>query len=195
MLLLTVILCVCTAWASYPLVRNFSRSANGAGSQTWAITRDGMGRLFFGNNSGLLVFDSSNWQIYGVSNGSTVRSLLLDESRPGRTRMYIGASEELGYFETDSITGRLEYTGLTHRLPLSALPCREIWNILKTGDDILFQADHHLFRFDGKNFTVIPVRDRITAVTEIEGRVYVATSPGGIGILHDNAIVPAIWQQ
>ena len=190
LLLLTVILCVCTAWASYPLVRNFSRSANGAGSQTWAITRDGMGRLFFGNNSGLLVFDSSNWQIYGVSNGSTVRSLLLDESRPGRTRMYIGASEELGYFESDSITGRLEYTGLTHRLPLSALPCREIWNILKTGDDILFQADHHLFRFDGNNFTVIPVRDRITAVTEIEGRVYVATSPGGIGILHDNAIVP-----
>ncbi len=190
LLLLLASFSAATAGASYPLVRNYPRSAHGAGAQTWAIARDGLGRMYFGNNPGLLVYDSSEWRIYNVANGSTVRSILLDETPSGATRIYVGASEEIGYFEADSITGLLTYTELTKSLPLSALPCREVWNIHKIGDDIWFQADHHLFRYDGIAFSAIPVKDKITASAAIKGKLYVATAPGGVGILSGNTIIP-----
>lgn len=178
------------AGASYPLVRNYPRTAHGAGAQTWAVARDGLGRMYFGNNPGLLVFDSSEWKVYNVSNGSTVRSILLDEDESGHSRIYVGASEEIGYFEADSLTGLLSYTELTKSLPLSALPCREVWNIHRIGDYIWFQADHHLFRYDGVAFASIPVKEKITASANINGSLYVATAPGGVGMLLENTIVP-----
>lgn len=80
--------------ATYPLVRNFSRTQYSAGRQNWSVAQDKLGRMLFGNSDCLLVTDSRHWYQYFLSNYSTVRSLLLD----GTDGVYAGGSEELACF-------------------------------------------------------------------------------------------------
>ena len=191
-LLPLLLLSVCLqAGASFPLVKNFPRGQHSGGAQTWSVARDEYGCMYFGNNSGLLTFDSSSWNLYGVANGSTVRSVLVSYAG-GERRLYVGASEEIGYFYTDTLTGNTAYREISNLLPISALPFKEIWNIFATDKqgELWFQADYHLFRYENDMFSVIPVEQKITASAFIDGKIYVATSPGGVGVLRDKAVVP-----
>ena len=175
--------------ASYPLVRNYPQTMHQGGPQVWAITRDGLGRMLIGCRSGLMSFDGSDWDIIGVANSSTVRSILEVGTGPDR-RIYVGASEELGYFTSDSISGRSRYHSLTHLLPVSALPFNEIWNIFSDSEGhIWFQADFSIFHYDGEAMTVIPVEHKIVSSAKIGSEVYIATSPGGPAVIRGNSVM------
>ena len=103
-LMLCAAMCLClSADASYPIVRQFSRSLHKGGPQTWAIAEDSLGRLLFGNRDGLLIFDSETWDLRGVDYGSTVRSLLPSDSFG--PRLYAGAYDELGFFSHEGAGG------------------------------------------------------------------------------------------
>ena len=82
MLLAIFLAAVCSvaASASYPLVRNYTRSAYHGGTQNWDIKQDSYGRMLFANNSGMLIYDSKNWTLCPIGNYTSVRSLMVDES-------------------------------------------------------------------------------------------------------------------
>ena len=98
MLLAIFLAAVCSvaASASYPLVRNYTRSAYHGGTQNWDIKQDSYGRMLFANNSGMLIYDSKNWTLCPIGNYTSVRSLMVDEST---SRIYAGGSEEFGYYQ------------------------------------------------------------------------------------------------
>ena len=83
MLLAIFLAAVCSvaASASYPLVRNYTRSAYHGGTQNWDIKQDSYGRMLFANNSGMLIYDSKNWTLCPIGNYTSVRSLMVDEAR------------------------------------------------------------------------------------------------------------------
>lgn len=89
MLLAIFLAAVCSvaASASYPLVRNYTRSAYHGGTQNWDIKQDSYGRMLFANNSGMLIYDSKNWTLCPIGNYTSVRSLMVDEST---SRIYAG---------------------------------------------------------------------------------------------------------
>ena len=87
------LVCSVAASASYPLVRNYTRSAYQGGTQNWDIKQDSFGRMLFANNSGMLIYDSKNWTLCPIGNYTSVRSLMVDEST---SRIYAGGSEEFG---------------------------------------------------------------------------------------------------
>ena len=66
------------AHAQYPQVRNFSVTDYQAGTQNWSIIEGPNQRMFIGNNHGLLVFDSKDWELHYVNNYSVVRALFFD---------------------------------------------------------------------------------------------------------------------
>lgn len=176
LVLLTALAVAAGASASYPLVRNFTRLQYNGGSQNWSITQDRLGRMLFGNSDCLLLTDSRNWYRYYLSNYSTVRSLLLD----GDERLYAGGSEEFGYFRPDN-TGRMRYESLTPLLGDRRPPSiGEVWHIHKAGGDILFQGDHHIFRYNGSKIEMFDAPAKILISNVIEGNLYVAIENRGL---------------
>lgn len=164
------------AVASYPLVRNFQRLQYGAGSQNWSITQDQIGRMLFGNSDCVLLTDSRAWHKYYLSNYSTVRSLLFD----GAERLYAGGSEEFGVFESGK-PGDVSYRSL---IPLLGKKrpgaIGEIWHIHKAGGEILFQGDHHIFRYNGSHIEVFGAPAKISTSNVIKGNLYVAIENRGL---------------
>lgn len=164
--------------ATYPLVRNFSRTQYSAGRQNWSVAQDKLGRMLFGNSDCLLVTDSRHWYQYFLSNYSTVRSLLLD----GTDGVYAGGSEEFGVFRT-SPAGELQYHSLMGTMG-SRRPgaIGEIWHIHKAGSNILFQGDHHIFRYNGVDTEVFAAPAKIATSSVIKGNLYVAIE--GMGLFY-----------
>lgn len=191
LLLLTFGIIFCAeAYASYPLVRNFPKSLHTGGTQTWEISSDSLGRMYFGNNNGLLEFDGNRWSLYRLPNWSTVRSFLSDASPSGGRRIYAGGSEEFGWFDFDAEKGAPKYHSLAASVPKFIKNYKEIWKIHKIeGSDALwFQADNVIFRYNGKSITPIRVNERILTSAVAGRRIFLATSGGGLSELVDKRI-------
>ena len=103
------------AGASFAPVRNFPSESYRWGTQNWAVAQDSQGRMYFGNKNGLMVYDGTNWDRYVMTNRSTVRSILLEESTG---RIYVGGSDDFGYFSFDRGRNYPSY----HSLRLDATP-------------------------------------------------------------------------
>ena len=181
-LLLMAVLAALSCMGSYPIVRSFPKKSHEGGPQTWTVANDTLGRMFFGNKNGLLVYDSDVWQLQGIDYGSTVRALLYDSEK---SRLYAGGSEEFGYFSYESDSGNFSYKSLTALLPASVSSFKEIWNIftLQKNGNVWFQSDNYLFEYDGKSIKPFKTGERITASAALNGRIYVALAHGGIAEL------------
>lgn len=190
--LMTCVICPAVSHASFPMVRNFPTSIHPGGSQTWQIGCDTLGRMIFGNKNGLLEFDSNRWQITGLPHGSTVRSFLLDKGDDGSRRIYVGGSEEFGYYESDARTGARRYVSLTGLLPEGFPSYREVWKVhrMEGSRTVWFQADNEIFRYDGSKVTPIHVNSRITTSAVVGGHLFIAAQGEGVYELIDRRLQP-----
>ena len=163
--------------ASFPIVKNFSRHTYSGGSQNWAVSQDGSGAMLFGNNEGLLLFDSRSWQKANVLNKTAVRSVLADdESR----RIYVGASYDFGYFEPDSANNRPRYRSLVPALPENTPVFSDVWHIMKKDRDIWFQTDYMLICCRNGACRHIESQKKITASAIFGTDIYVGFQDGGL---------------
>ena len=87
--------------ASVPLYQpraiNYTVADYQAGNQNWAISQGPDGKIYVGNNKGLLVFDGTHFELIQLPNKRSVRSLYITPE----SRIYVGSFEEFGYFEKD----------------------------------------------------------------------------------------------
>jgi len=165
------------AHASFPIVKNFTRNAYAAGSQNWAVAQDRSGAMLFGNNEGLLMFDSRSWQKVNVTNNTAVRSILIDDERP---RIYVGASFDFGYFEPDSSNNRPRYHSLAQSLPKNSPGFSDVWNILKLGHEIWFHTDYMLICLTDDTCYYVESPKKITASAIFGSEIYVGFQDGGL---------------
>ena len=182
--LLLLISCMLTVWinarGAYPIVRNFNEKNVGGGTQTWDICQDSLGNMYFANKFGLIRFDSRNWTPYAIGNESEVRSLCYDSTRG---RIYAGGSDEFGYFVHDPSTHRQRYVSLSRHLSSGRRVFGEVWNIFNDRGNVWFQADHSLYRHDGRTLQVFRVQDKITASALIGENIYIGCANGRISML------------
>jgi ligand-binding sensor domain-containing protein/DNA-binding CsgD family transcriptional regulator len=124
-----------------PPVRNFNRATYKGGTQTWDITTDKQGRIFFANNEGLLEFDGAHWTRHPIANGTIVRSVYFD----GTDRYYVGGQGELGYFSPNE-RGALVFHELTQALEPKFRKFEDVWDIVAADDAaVWFRTDEYLF--------------------------------------------------
>jgi PAS domain S-box-containing protein len=114
-----------------PFVRHFKIADFGGSVQNWAIAQAPNGLMYFGNNEGLLEYDGRSWRIYSVPNHSAVRTIYIAPD----CRIYVGASDEFGYFERNNF-GRLIYTSLSHTL--QDVNIQTVWKIVPHEGAIYF---------------------------------------------------------
>ncbi|MBK7009614.1 MAG: hypothetical protein IPH36_13785 [Saprospiraceae bacterium] len=111
---------------------NFPKTEYQGATQSWDISEDERGYLYFANNDGLLEFDGQSWSVYKVANQTIVRSIAYQSGG----RIYAGAQNELGYFEPDA-SGCLKYQSLLAFLPKD-LPIEDVWDIVIQGKEVFF---------------------------------------------------------
>ena len=135
-----------------PLIINYSKTDFHGGAQTWDITQDENGIMYFANNEGLISFDGAYWKIYPLPNRTILRSMAI-----GSNKIYVGGQGEIGYFIPDA-KGFLHYESLIDLLPKSQNKFADIWNIKILGESVFFRATDRIFELRDHSIRIFYTR-------------------------------------
>ncbi len=126
-----------------PQITNYSVNQYKAGNQNWAICEGPDGKMYIGNNRGLLIFDGVHWDLVKLPNGLGVRAIYISKNN----RIYIGSFDEFGYFESNE-NNEMSYHSLSSEIA-SFLQNEEFWTINEFDGKIYFQSFRNYFIYDG----------------------------------------------
>ena len=135
-----------------PNIRNYTKTEYDSGTQNWDMDQDANGNMYFANNNGLLQFDGSSWYTYEIPNSRNIRSVKVDSTTG---RIYVGAYNEFGYFETNA-SGTLEYRSLMADINDDSLTTDFIWRIHLYGDQVIFQSFNAAYVLKNGKMTILP---------------------------------------
>ncbi len=149
-LLASAVITDCRAFSFQPLATYYSQHENYCATQTWSATQNSKGILYFGTSDGLLTFDGVRWNRYYIPGCPIIRSVVSIGER-----VYVGAYEEVGYFERDEC-GIEEYHSLCGLLDDGYdFKDDEFWAIVPVGKNVYFQSFRCILCYDGKTLTPI----------------------------------------
>lgn len=163
-----------TAGAQNPVLRNLSIDDYNAGTQNWSIDLTDDGRIMFGNNAGLMLFDGDRWSVFEMPNYTIVRSVFFDHDN---SLMFVGATDEFGYFRVDPNDFKVAYTSLADRLPAANRHFGELWRIMRVGSETAFQSKGYLFVMNAAgDITPFEFNDEINSISTVGNTLYVCCS-------------------
>lgn len=168
-----------------PYVRNFHTLDYKAGIQNLDIVQDKRGLIYVANNFGMLEYDGDHWQVYGVKNGTKVRSVAID----GRGRIYTGCQGDFGYFFPNA-AGQLVYTSLADSLQQPHKKIDETWSVYVDNDRVYFCTFSTIYIYDGRSFQMADGPNEINLCFLVNRKLYVTGSEKGIGVLNGSGIEP-----
>lgn len=158
-----------------PFIRNYERDEYEGGRQTWDVAQSAQNLIYFANNAGVLEFDGTHWNTYQVSNRSVVRSVELDEDG----RIYVGAYNEFGYFETQE-NGQKEYHSISAELPEDFKDFGDIWKIFITEDGIIFQSFTTVFFYNDGEVKILSDDRQFHFAFYINKELYISEARKGL---------------
>lgn len=118
--------------------------------QIFDIEKADNGAMFFANTSGVFVYDGVRTELIKLPKNSYVKTLKKDSTG----RIYIGAEDDFGYLEPDSLN-RPAFVSLYHLIPEKYSNFRNFWEILPTKYGVFFQTSQNTFIY--ANDTIMPV--------------------------------------
>jgi signal transduction histidine kinase/CheY-like chemotaxis protein len=158
-----------------PPLRNFSFRDMGSMGPAWSVTQDARGRILVGTN-GLNIYDGTRWEFEPLKRGDSVRAIRVD----GKGRIWIGAVNELGYFDKGS-DGHLVFHSLIDRLPAGTLPIGIVRKLELRGDDVLVSTDSDLLIWHDDRFTIISLPgSRRLNIFRSQDRYFIGHQPTGL---------------
>ncbi len=93
--------------AGLPYIQNYTPDDYNYHAENFNVVQDSLGILYFANADGVLMYDGVNWEIIELPGKNIVLSLAIDN----QNRIYVGASEEFGYIESDG-QGKMVYVSM-----------------------------------------------------------------------------------
>lgn len=156
-------------------VQNFPPYIYRGSVQNWAVTQDSAGIMYFANNSGIMIYDGSEWQIIKMDNDATVRMVNYGNDN----RVYVGAVSRLGFLYRDP-QNRIKYKALENLIPEEHREFLDVWDILFTDNEVVFRTDKYLYIWDGKKFSVLTAGKYFTGSAKVNGKILIYDSGGGV---------------
>jgi ligand-binding sensor domain-containing protein/DNA-binding CsgD family transcriptional regulator len=154
-----------------PFVRNYKPDMYNAADQNWSIVEDSTSMVYFANESGILTFNGSRWQIVGTAgNLSAFKSVAVDKNGT----IYAGAYADIGILKRDPV-GRIYYSSLSSKIPSAYKKFDYIWNIIPTDEGVYFQSTYLSF-FLHPNGTLEPIvhPSQAQRAFSVSNQIYVA---------------------
>lgn len=118
-----------------PRVIHYTRKDFNSDPQIWTMCQDKDGILYFGSNSGALIYDGETWQNVKLPNQSSVRSLAV--SKDGV--VYAGGFNEFGTIKKDAF-GKYHYESWMHLLRVEDRNIENIWAIHEVQGHMVFRS-------------------------------------------------------
>ena len=168
-----------------PYIRNYSPDEYKAVEQNWSIVKDKRGVMYFGSNTdGVLEYDGVNWRKIKISNGSIVRSLVIDE----QGTVFVGAVSEFGYLSPD-ISGNLQYKSLSQKLDSSKSKFTNVWKTYIFKNEILFCTPSGIYKYNYKTVELIPYSEKYCFLSFlINDKIYVGDYGKGLMLLENGTL-------
>ncbi len=179
LLLLSSFVAWTLAASPVPFFRNFSPTDYQASSQNWALAQDSRGFVYVGNNSGLLRFNGSSWELFhpfGEEKEAIVRSLYADQEEE---RIYIGSYREFGYLEYDEY-GKMVYTSLSQKQETPLNSSEEIWYITRIGRQVFFIYFSSYYVYDLDSGQVSREVGATSFFYMLDGKLHLSPSSGEV---------------
>jgi signal transduction histidine kinase/CheY-like chemotaxis protein len=168
------------------LVRNFEPHETGGAPFYWNTVQDERGILYFGCST-VVSFDGTHWRQYPIPGAHAVRCL--DVAPSGR--VWVGAINEIGYFDREPTGNLSTYHSLVSRLPAGTSNLGDVWSVFARENGAVFVTSHSILVWDGASFRIeqLPGGRRLLA-TKAEGKIYISNLLRGILVLEDGELKP-----
>ncbi|MFH2143457.1 MAG: SpoIIE family protein phosphatase, partial [Bacteroidota bacterium] len=164
-----------------PFVKNYLPEEYGSHPQNWAVTQDLDGKIYFGNNEGVIEFDGEFWNKISITG---LRSMRTDSNG----KIYLGADNELGFLYKDSL-GVTVYQSLVEELPEDLKDFYTILSIVFFQDDVYFIGLRSVFKFHNDKLVAhwLPETD-FRFGFEVYGRIFLRQNEIGLVELKGDSI-------
>ena len=171
----------------YPLIQTYEPGLPEASTQSFDVTRDPRGVLYFANDRGVLVYDGAWWQRIEVGKG--IAAFRVESDRNGRVA--VGGVDEIGYLSPDG-HGTLRYVSLLGLLPPGQRSLGQVLTLQATPKGFAFMTSRWLLVWDGTRVTTVATYpgDRPYAVSFAAGREIYVWSREGISRLRGTRLEP-----
>ncbi|HEU4633801.1 MAG TPA: GAF domain-containing protein, partial [Flavisolibacter sp.] len=130
-----------------PFITNYLPKNYKALPQTWCVTEDNRGIMYFGIQNGVLEYDGVKWRKVLFKNTPVVTRALAKDKKG---KIYYGAIGDFGYLTQDSL-GQTIGISLLQNVPLPYRNFYDVWTIHVSGEGIYFQSREMIFRLNEKN--------------------------------------------
>ncbi len=149
------------------------------------IIQDDQGVMHIGSQGGVLLYNGSSWQFVEVPGKDMVWSLSLDASSG---RIYVGASDNLGYLHTNA-SGKKEFVSLLPHLPEEVSALGIVWNTVVTPGGVFFKTNQYLMRWHQNQFRVWKADEVFGSIYLINEKLYVHQPNKGMFVLQNDELV------
>lgn len=134
---------------SLPFITNYATDDYEAAFQNWALVQGNQGMIYAANNSGVLEYDGTSWQLIPTTEGNPVRSLAKDSGG----RIYVGGSGEVGYLAANG-QNKMIFHSLKSKLNRADWNFGNVWFTFADKGSVYFVCDLHILEFVNGKFKV-----------------------------------------
>jgi serine phosphatase RsbU (regulator of sigma subunit)/ligand-binding sensor domain-containing protein len=133
-----------------PSISNYTPQDHTAHEQTWSILQNKNGLMLFANNSGLLLFDGTGWQLVNDLKEQPIYSLALNN----KGEVLVGGDGNFGVLKQKE-NGSFFFTSYLSLLPKSLLNFRQVWNIICLKDAVYFCTNSGIFVYQNQKINFL----------------------------------------
>ena len=166
--ILVLLVTLVSSAQEHPPVMTYNPISYAAQNQNWSISQTYDQTMYFANNSGLLEYDGTNWNLYPVPDNSIVRSVKAVDDL-----IYTGSYMDFGVWKRNN-KSILEYTSLVQQLGIELDEDEQFWDIIKLEDWLIFQSLSRIYLVNEltKETTFIESDHVISNIFEVEGVLF-----------------------
>ena len=155
--------------------------------QVWCSLKDKRGVMYFGSNTGLIVYDGNYWNTVQMDKEIPIMSLAMDTVSG---KIYVGAMGDFGYLECNDL-GSYEFKSIFDKIPDQYSRFSNIRKIIiDENEGIIYEARTALYIFKDDNIRVITptFENEGIGVYKTGGKVYIYSPDSGIKLLHNGKV-------
>lgn len=171
-------------------IRNYPSTEFGGQTQVFSITQDEQGLMYFGNKTGVIIYDGRKWETVKVLNekNDSYEVSVLAKAKDGR--IYVAAKGDVGYLQVNE-RGRIQFISIRKQFKKDP-DLRNPKSIQVTDDGIFFHYGRVIFKYTNQVIKEWSSAedDAFYGLFHAAGKTYVAKSSTGLHILENGNLVP-----